>query len=116
MPAGRSGVSLPAPCFAAEAPQNCRSMLDEQQISGPGSPDRADTPLPPASAAASQDPLDAYSRAVIGAVERIGPAVVSIQVGRSAGAQAAGAGSGVVVAPDGYLLTNQHVVNGAREV
>jgi S1-C subfamily serine protease len=61
--------------------------------------------------------LDAYSRAVIGAVDRIGPAVVSIQVGSaSAGRERAGAGSGVVITPDGYLLTNQHVVNGAPRV
>jgi len=62
--------------------------------------------------------MDAYSRAVIGAVDRIGPAVVSIQVGRpSAGRErAGGAGSGVVITPDGYLLTNQHVVNGAQRV
>jgi S1-C subfamily serine protease len=62
--------------------------------------------------------LDAYSRAVIGAVNRVGPAVVSIQVGRNTAKRehAGGAGSGVVITPDGYLLTNQHVVNGARHV
>jgi S1-C subfamily serine protease len=61
--------------------------------------------------------LDAYSRAVIGAVDRIGPAVVSIQVGGSrTGRERAGAGSGVVITPDGYLLTNHHVVNSAPRV
>jgi S1-C subfamily serine protease len=61
--------------------------------------------------------LDAYSRTVVGAVERIGPAVVSIQVERaSRGREAGGAGSGVVITPDGYLLTNQHVVDGAPRV
>jgi S1-C subfamily serine protease len=60
--------------------------------------------------------LDTYSRTVVTAVDRIGPAVVSIQVGNPArGRESGGAGSGVVVTPDGYLLTNQHVVNrGAR--
>src|SRR5258705_2551901 len=53
--------------------------------------------------------LDAYSRAVIGAVETVGPAVVHLQV-ESDKAQA-GSGSGVVFTPDGYLLTNSHVVN-----
>ena len=58
------------------------------------------------------DPLDAYSAAVVGAVERVGPAVVSVYVGSAAEAEQArgGAGSGVVVTPDGYLLTNEHVV------
>ena len=60
--------------------------------------------------------LDAYSRTVVAAVDRIGPAVVSIQVGSPARGRDAGAGSGVVITPDGYLLTNQHVVNGAPHV
>jgi S1-C subfamily serine protease len=56
--------------------------------------------------------LDAYSQAVIGAVERIGPAVVSVYLGGGDPEERAhgGAGSGVVVTPDGYLLTNEHVV------
>ncbi|MGQ0835044.1 MAG: S1C family serine protease [Gammaproteobacteria bacterium] len=57
------------------------------------------------------DALDAYSQAVIGAVDRVGPAVVSVYVGSEAEDRAqGGAGSGVVVTPDGYLLTNEHVV------
>jgi S1-C subfamily serine protease len=60
--------------------------------------------------------LDAYSQAVIGAARGIAPAVVSIQVGRSGREGVAGSGSGVVITPDGYLLTNQHVVNNHRRV
>jgi S1-C subfamily serine protease len=55
--------------------------------------------------------LDAYSRAVVDVVERIGPAVVSI--GRMSKRGPAGAGSGVVFTPDGYVLTNAHVVAGS---
>ena len=73
-----------------------------------------DNAVSQASAADSQaaDPLDAYSAAVVGAVEQVGAAVVSVYVGGAAEAEQArgGAGSGVVVTPDGYLLTNEHVV------
>src|SRR3977135_1474993 len=66
--------------------------------------------VPPESS--STDPLDAYSAAVVGAVEGGGPAVVSVYVGGAAEAARArgGAGSGVVVTPAGYLLPNEPVV------
>jgi S1-C subfamily serine protease len=86
-------------------------------IAGGAQDPEPDTPAASAPSDAELRALDAYSRTVVGAVERIGPAVVSIQVERaSRGREAGGAGSGVVITPDGYLLTNQHVVDGAPRV
>ncbi len=58
--------------------------------------------------------LDAYSEAVTSVVDRIGPAVV--QVEPQASGRPAGVGSGVIISPDGLVLTNSHVVLGQREV
>ncbi|MBX3158736.1 MAG: trypsin-like peptidase domain-containing protein [Deltaproteobacteria bacterium] len=60
--------------------------------------------------------LDAYSRAVIGVVERAGTAVVSLEIAGRRGAPPAGAGSGFVVTPDGYVMTNSHVVANGRVI
>lgn len=70
--------------------------------------------------------LDAYSRTVVNAVQRVGPAVVQIGVMKEVMARsylgsvmprvAEGAGSGVIFAPDGYIITNSHVVDGAQRI
>src|SRR3984893_15737727 len=70
------------------------------------------TAAPNASTVPSEDQalLDAYSRAVIDVVDRVGPAVVRLAVHTGAPGQSrGGTGSGVVVAPDGLILTNSHV-------
>ncbi|HEY2184788.1 MAG TPA: trypsin-like peptidase domain-containing protein [Xanthobacteraceae bacterium] len=60
--------------------------------------------------------LDAYSRAVIDVVDRVGSAVVQLDVKARGEAGHRGTGSGVIVAPDGLVLTNSHVVGGAARV
>jgi S1-C subfamily serine protease len=64
--------------------------------------------------------LDSYSRAVIDVVDRVGPAVVRLAVRGGdptrAGQSRGGSGSGVIVAPDGLILTNSHVAGAASRI
>src|SRR3954469_6767467 len=63
----------------------------------------------------SADPLDAYSRAVVTVAERLAPAVASLRVQRRTrrGRMPVGAGSGVTLTHDGFILTAAHVVAGS---
>ncbi|MET0546249.1 MAG: trypsin-like peptidase domain-containing protein, partial [Caulobacterales bacterium] len=66
------------------------------------------------------DHHDAFSKAVIGAVERAAPSVIGVRRRRAAGKGRTdafeGAGSGVIISSDGYALTNNHVIQGAERV
>src|SRR5438093_3500798 len=80
----------------------------------PASPSQLPLPTtPPADA----DLLDAYSRTVSGVVERVAPAVVSVEVQHrrrgTSPRESQGAGSGFVFTPDAFILTNSHVAHGA---
>jgi serine protease Do len=54
--------------------------------------------------------FDAYSRVVVSVAEKLGPSVANLRVSRR------GTGSGVVITPDGFMLTNAHVLGGGRRV
>src|SRR5262249_10335952 len=79
----------------------------------------ADEPTPAAEPVEARERVyfDAYPEAVSSVVDTLGPAVVRVDTrDQSGGAGRGGVGSGVVISPDGLVLTNAHVVNGAKEI
>jgi S1-C subfamily serine protease len=90
-------------------------MLDFTQFDSV-SPGLSGTPA--AAPEGDQHLLDAYSNAVIGVTERVGPAVVRVETGTPTpdGRTRGGLGSGIVISPDGLVLTNSHVVGSSRQI
>lgn len=83
-------------------------------IGAEGVPDQPTSPHPAQPPAGDTDLLDAYSRAVIHVVDTVSPAVVSV-TGQH-GERNGGSGSGFLITPDGYALTNSHVVAGRNRL
>jgi S1-C subfamily serine protease len=87
---------------------HCMPNSNGATLQAPGVPDPVDEPD-------SDDALDAYSRTVISVAEALSPSVANLQVSRrTRRGTATGAGSGVAISVDGFLITSAHVVEGAR--
>src|SRR4030095_3413283 len=95
-----------------DKPAAVRLLSDPQWQDGSGFAGKNDIP-------SDYSLLDEYSRTVVSAVDRVAPGVANIEIqqrSKSHQRQIGGTGSGFVITPDGFILTNSHVVHGATRI
>ncbi len=110
VPADHAAAAFAEPLPASGASGRHLRAVAGSRTAGAGPSGRSDA----AAAEAEAEALDAYSRTVAGVAELVAPSVANLRVLRSTrrGRVPAGAGSAVVLTPDGFLLTSAHVVAG----